>query len=197
MSGADEIAFVPPGPGPWEQDSVHFPRHATAYWVETHPEPFARGTADFASFYGMLLGGLRMGYVNGIGYLQPQPAPEAEISDRFRRAEEIYAGKLWREQLREWDETSKPTAIARHRELQAVNVDALSDEELVAYLEHCRDHHVEMITQHMRYTASAVVPTGDFLAHAATGPGCRPPSCSVCCAAPRRCRLAPQRSLSG
>ena len=67
-------------------------------------------------------------------------------------------GKLWREQLREWDETSKPTAIAKHRELQSVDPDALSDEELVDYLARCRDHHAAMITQHMRYTASAVVP---------------------------------------
>src|SRR5439155_7057841 len=29
----------------------------------------------------------------------------------------------------------------------------------------CRDHHAAMLTQHMRFTASAVVPTGDFLAH--------------------------------
>ena len=29
----------------------------------------------------------------------------------------------------------------------------------------CRDHHAAMISQHMRHTAAAVVPTGDFLAH--------------------------------
>jgi rifampicin phosphotransferase len=77
----------------------------------------------------------------------------------------VFAGKLWREQLREWDETAKPTAIAKHRELQAVDPDALSDDELQAYLRRCRDHHAAMIAQHMRFTASAVVPTGDFLAH--------------------------------
>jgi len=113
----------------------------------------------------MLIGGLVMEYVNGIGYKQVRPAPDEEIPQRFARAEEAMTGKLWREQLREWDETSKPTAIAKHRELQSVDPDALSDEELVEYLARCRDHHAAMITQHMRYTASAVVPTGDFLAH--------------------------------
>jgi pyruvate,water dikinase len=83
-------------------------------------------------------------------------------------------GKLWREQLREWDETSKPAAIARHRELQSVEPDALSDDELVEYLGRCRDHHSAMITQHMRYTASAVVPTGDFLAHVGDWTGLPP-----------------------
>ena len=168
------LRFDPPGPGPWEQDSVHFPRAMTRYWTETHPAAFARGTADFSGFYGMLMGGLTTGYVNGIGYLQPLPAPEHEIPQRFARAEEVFAGKLWREQLREWDETYKPNAVATHRELQAVDPDALSDEDLVAYLGRCRDHHATMISQHMRFTASAVVPTGDFLAHVGDWTGLPP-----------------------
>ena len=90
---------------------------------------------------------------------------------RFQRAEELFAGKLWREQLQAWDETVKPAAIATHRELQSVDPDALSDEELVAYSTRCRDHHAAMITQHMRHTAAAVVPTGDFLAHAGAWTG--------------------------
>jgi pyruvate,water dikinase len=130
-----------------------------------HPEPFRRGTNDFARYYGMLIDGLQTAYPNGFAYNQVRPAADADIPERFQRASEVYAGKLWREQLREWDETSKPNAIAKHREIQAVDPDALSDEELAAYLTRCRDHHAAMITQHMRYTASAVVPTGDFLAH--------------------------------
>src|SRR5436190_12543417 len=141
------------------------PRAMTRYWTEVHPAAFARGTADFASFYGMLIGGLAMSYVNGIGYKTVLPVPEDEIPQRFQRAEEVFAGRLWREQLREWDETFKPGAIAKHRELQAVDAEALADDELVAYLGRCRDHHAAMIKQHMRHTASAVVPTGDFLAH--------------------------------
>src|SRR5260221_14305788 len=52
-----------------------------------------------------------------------------------------------------------------HRKLQAVEPMALSDADLVAYLTRCRDHHSAMIAQHMRFTAGAVLPTGDFLAH--------------------------------
>lgn len=169
-----ERRFDPPGPGSWSQDSVHLPRAATRYWTEVHPAAFARGTAEFARFYGMLIGGLEMAYVNGIGYLTTLPAPEEEIPQRFQRADEVMNGKLWREQLQEWDGTSKPTAIAKHRELQAIDPDALSDDELVAYLTRCRDHHAAMITQHMRFTASAVVPTGDFLAHVGAWTGLPP-----------------------
>jgi phosphohistidine swiveling domain-containing protein len=171
---AGESQFAPPGPGFWEQDSVHFPRGATRYWAEVHPGAFAAGTADFASFYGMLIGGLAMAYPHGIAYKTVVPVPEEEIPQRFARAEEVFAGKLWREQLRAWDETFKPAAIAKHRELQAVDADSLSDAELVAYLGRCRDHHAAMITQHMRHTASAVVPTGDFLAHVGDWTGLPP-----------------------
>src|SRR2546425_7911052 len=162
---ATELRFEPPGPGSWEQDPVHFPRPMTRYFQETHPPSFKRGTNDFARFYWMTIDGLQIGYVNGFGYNQVLPAPEAELPERYQRAEQVFAQKLWREQLRDWDEHRKPSSIATHRELQAVKPDALSDAELVAYLTRCRDHHSAMIAQHMRFTGGAVIPTGDFLAH--------------------------------
>src|SRR5262249_6633946 len=80
-------------------------------------------------------------------------------------AEQVFEQKVWRDQLRDWDETFKPASVAMHRELQSVDPDALSDDELVAYLTRCRDHHSEMIFQHMRFTAAPSIPTGDFLVH--------------------------------
>ncbi|HEY5172799.1 MAG TPA: PEP-utilizing enzyme [Acidimicrobiia bacterium] len=174
-SGATtELRFEPPGPGSWGRDAVHFPRPVTRYWAETHPAALKRGTSDFARYYGMLIDGLQMEYVNGIAYSSIGPAPEDEIPQRFRRAEEVFAGKLWRDQLREWDETVKPSSIATHREIQAVDPDALSDEELSSYIKRCRDHHAAMITQHMRFTAAAMIPTGDFLAHVGDWTGLPP-----------------------
>jgi pyruvate,water dikinase len=169
-----ELRLEPPGPGSWEQDAVHFPRPMTRYFQETHPPSFKRGTADFARYYGMLIDGLQMAYVQGFGYIQAVPAPEAEIPARFQRAEQVFAQKLWREQLRDWDENRKPASIATHRGLQGVDPDALSDAELIAYLTRCRDHHSAMIAQHMRFTAAAMLPTGDFLAHAGDWTGLPP-----------------------
>jgi len=156
------------------QDPVHMPRPMTRYFQETHPPALKRGTNDFARFYGLLIDGLQMGYVNGFGYRHVLPVPDAEIPERFQRAEQVFAQKLWREQLRDWDENRKPSSIATHRELQAVNPDALSDAELVAYLTRCRDHHSSMIAQHMRFTAGALIPTGDFLAHVGDWTGLPP-----------------------
>ena len=128
------LDFEPPGPGSWNLDPVHFPRPVTRYWAEMHPEPFRRGTHEFMAFYGTPIDSMEAQYVNGFAYNTMHPAPDEEIPQRFARAEEVWERKVWREQLREWDETFKPAAIAIHRELQSVDPDALSDDELVAYL---------------------------------------------------------------
>jgi phosphohistidine swiveling domain-containing protein len=162
---ATELHFEPPGPGFWELDPVHFPRPATRYWMEVHPEPLKRGTAEFARSYGMLIDGLEIAYVNGFAYKAVRPVAEDQLLERFQRAEEVFKRKFWREQLRDWNETFKPASIKAHRELQSVDPEGLSDTDLAAYLERCRDHHAAMLYQHMRFTAAAVVSTGDFLAH--------------------------------
>ncbi|MGH9056258.1 MAG: PEP-utilizing enzyme, partial [Acidimicrobiales bacterium] len=171
LDAASDLRFEPPGPGPWTLDPVHFPRPVTRYWAETHPEPFGAGTADFARFYGMLIDGMKTSYVNGFAYSQIQPVPDEEVPQRLARAEEVMAKKLWREQLRDWEENRKPASIAAHRAIQAVDPSALPDDELAAYLVRCRDHHAAMLSQHMRFTASAIVPTGDFVLHAAEWTG--------------------------
>jgi rifampicin phosphotransferase len=169
-----QLHLDPPGPGFWEQDSVHFPRPVTRYWAEMHPEPFTRGFRELTSNYGMLIDTMQLAYPSGFAYKMFVPVADSEAPARFQRAEEALEGKLWRQQLREWDETFKPESIVTHRALQSVDPDALSDEELVAYLTRCRDHHIEMIYQHMRFTASAVLPTGDFLAHVTEWTGLPP-----------------------
>lgn len=169
------LTLDPPGPGFWELDPVHFPRPATRYWTEVHPEPFRRGTHEFAESYGMLIDGLEMAYVSGFAYMTVHPVPESEIPRRFERAGQAIAAKYWREQLRDWDGAFKPTAIAAHRAIQSVDPETLSDTDLAAHLVRCRDHHARMLYQHMRFTAAAIVPTGDFLAHVVEWTG-MPPS---------------------
>jgi pyruvate,water dikinase len=122
----------------------------------------------------MLIDGLEMAYVNGFAYKSVRPAAEDELPARFQRADEVFQRKFWREQVRDWNETLKPTSIKAHRELQSVDPDGLSDADLIAYLTRCRDHHAEMLYQHMRFTAAAVVPTGDFLAHVGDWTGLAP-----------------------
>ena len=168
MTAADaqeSLRFEPVGPGSWGLDPVHFPRPVTRYWGELHPAPFHRGTAEFCAFYGTLLDGMATSYVNGFAYNRVVPVDDAEAPARFARAAEVFERKLWREQLREWDEVAKPASIEAHRELQSVNPDGLSDPELAKYLTRCRNHHEQMIYQHMRFTGAAMLAVGDLLAH--------------------------------
>ena len=174
VQAATELRFEPPGPGPWELDPVHFPRPATLYWTEMHPDALRRGFREFTSYYGMLLDTMEFQYVNGFAYRAPRPVADEEVPRRFQRAQEVFEGKLWRDQLRDWDETFKPASIKIHRELQAIDPDALSDAELVDYITRCRDHHIEMIFQHMRFTGAAMVPIGDLLAQAGDWTGVPP-----------------------
>jgi pyruvate,water dikinase len=174
VESATELQFEPPGPGSWTLDAVHFPRPVTRYWSEMHPDPFRRGVREFAQYYGMIINGPESEYVNGFAYHRIMPAPDQEVPERFQRAEQVWQGKLWRDQLRDWDETFKPQSIKVHRELQSIDPDELSDAELCAYLERCRDHHAEMVYQHMRHTAAAMLPTGDLLAHAGDWTGVPP-----------------------
>ena len=193
MSGAEaasQLRFEVPGPGSWEMDLVHFPRPVTRYWETTHPEPFRRGFREFTRFYGMLIDSLAYRYINGFCYSSLVPVEDSEAPERFQRAEEVFQGKLWREQLREWDETFKPASIRAHRELQSVDPGSLSGPDLVAYLTRCRDHHVEMIYQHMRFTGAPSPMSG-------TGPGWRRASWWACCEELLPCRRAPLSSLSG
>src|SRR5260221_4936949 len=103
-----EVRFEPPGPGSGEQDPVHLPRPMTRYFQEIHPPSFKRGTNDFARFYGLLIDGLQIGYVNGFGYNQVLPVADAEIPQRFTRAEQGFKHDLWREQLHDSDADCKP-----------------------------------------------------------------------------------------
>ena len=69
---------APRARAPWELDAVHFPRPATRYWTEMHPEPFKRGFSEFTRFYGMLLdGAASIRYVNGFVYSTMVPVDRA------------------------------------------------------------------------------------------------------------------------
>ena len=101
-----DTQFEAPAPGPWGLDPVHFPRPVTRYWASMHPAAAGRGVSDFASYYGMLIDTMEFAYVNGFCYTRMRPVSEDQVPARFQRAEEVVAGKLWRDQVREWDETA-------------------------------------------------------------------------------------------
>ena len=116
------VQFDAPGPGFWEWDAVHLPRPITRYWAETHPEPFKRGSHELHRLRAAARHDLLAG-TSTASATRPPAGPDEEVPARFARAEEAIDGKLWREQLRDWDKTFKPAvdrdapraAVGRHR----------------------------------------------------------------------------------
>ncbi|MDH4168425.1 MAG: PEP-utilizing enzyme [Acidimicrobiia bacterium] len=183
----DATQWVPPGPGPWQQDSAHTPVSQTAIMQEVYPSGFNRGFTETFARYGVLLDRLAMGVVNGFTYHQPQPFDmpgpdgpmasdelEAEFGRRLGVATEVLDTRLWRQDLHDWDTEWKPRAIARHRELAAAPLADLDDASLIEHLVAVADHVSEMVYQHHRFNMAAVFPVGDFALHASEWTG-RPP----------------------
>lgn len=196
MSAEEKITvngrvFEPPGKGPWELEATHMSRPATlltqAAFREGFPAGFKRGTAR----YGLLLSHLQPGFAQSMIYMQPVPvgAPEGamgpppkpvmqlvsrlhpEMRRRHKVAEAAFAHKIWREDLRNWDEVDKPAAIARHRELQAIDLDALDDAALADNVDVCAQHLIDSVRLHHTYTIPACITAGDFLAGATAWTG--------------------------
>lgn len=179
-----EITFTAPGPGPWELEQTHFSKPATRYLGELFPEPLARGFGEGTKRYGLLLDTLRLAVVNDFCYAKfcPVGAPESasgpppraifmlltwlhpEIRRRIAACPDVFAKKLWRQDMKRWDEQYKPDSIARNSKLQNTAVASLGDAEFLAYFEDIRANVVEMIYRHHIFTIPSSFPVGHFLA---------------------------------
>jgi pyruvate,water dikinase len=178
------VEFKAPGPGSWELEQTHFAKPATRYISGIVSEPLARGFGEGTKRYGLLLDTLRMAFVNDFCYAKfvpvgapdnasgPPPRPvfmlltrlHPGLRRRIAAAPDVFATKLWREDMRRWDEEYKPDSIARNRKLQNTDITALGDAEFLAYLGEIRANVAEMIYRHHIFTIPACFPVGHFLA---------------------------------
>ncbi|MDB5097800.1 MAG: hypothetical protein JWM80_2221 [Cyanobacteria bacterium RYN_339] len=182
------LTFTPPGPGAWELDPSHLGRPATRFLAELCPEPIARGFADGAERYGLLLRTLELQFVNGFPYTAARPLGSAPHRPpklvfqlltrlhpthrkRVRTSQDVFERLAWREDLEAWDLQLKPAAIRRNLELTNVEPLALDNAALLAHLGECRDQLTEMLYQHHRLAIPCMLPVGDFLAQAQTWTG--------------------------
>ncbi|WP_322937068.1 PEP-utilizing enzyme [Nocardioides bizhenqiangii] len=151
-------------------------------FLEGFPRGFSEGTAK----YGVLLDHLRPGFSQSFLYNQPAavgapagamgPPPKPvlqvvsrlhpEMRRRHKAAAAAIAGKLWRQDLEEWDRVDKPAAIKAHQAIQAVDVETLTDLELADHVDLCAQHVIDHAYLHHKYTMTACLPVGDFLAGA-------------------------------
>ena len=158
-----DLEFKAPGPGSWQLDATHWPRPVTRLFASLYRAPFARGFTESMRRYGLVVLCPEIRFVNGFAYSCVRPAPEHELPERFANAAGAFETKLWREDLRRWDEEVKPASIGAHLALQRVDPWSLDTEALLQHLEDCRVHLERMFEQHYGFIAPALVPTGDFL----------------------------------
>ncbi|HEX9277556.1 MAG TPA: PEP-utilizing enzyme [Casimicrobiaceae bacterium] len=190
--GSGALPFEAPSPGAWMLDGTHFTRPATRFVAELFPEPFRQGFGESLKRYGSLLEYLDWAFVNGCPYFCPRPigAPSgaagpppratwntlvetnAEIRARFAASAKAFECKLWREDLKRWDGELKPQVIASQKEIQAVDPDRFPTAALLAHLDRAREHARKQLYLHHLLNMPAMLPVGDFLAHAQEWTGC-------------------------
>jgi hypothetical protein len=153
-------------PGSWERDATHCPRPITRFFTETQPEPFICGFSEALRRYGILLDHLEYEFPEGFAYNTKIPVADEEVPERFAAAAQAFERKLWREDLRRWDEEVKPNSIATQRAIQAEAPESMSDEELLDYLERCRRNLQDRIYDHHQFNSAALITVGDFLVQA-------------------------------
>src|SRR5262245_14849186 len=148
-----QMEFKAPGPGSWELEQTHFGKPATRYAAAIISDPLAKGFGEGTKRYGLLLDTLRMRFVNDFCYgkFVPVGAPDSAVGPpprlifgllvrvhpdlrrRINTAPEVFEKRLWREDMRRWDEEIKPDSIARNRKLQDTRIAGLGDREFLEY----------------------------------------------------------------
>lgn len=158
----------------------------TRWSIDVFPAAFKRGFREGTAQYGLLLDYLEYAAVNGFAYncahvVGAPPAAKGpppkwlfklltwlhpQVRQRIQTAETVFKQKLWREDLKAWDETWKPALRRTYLELQTVDPTHLSLDDLIVHLTACRDAVAQAIYYHHRLNPCAMLPLGDFLVHA-------------------------------
>jgi pyruvate,water dikinase len=186
--------FAPPGPGAWEIENTHMTRPVTRFVGEIFTRAMPRGFKQSTARYGVLLSHLDTKLVNGFIYTQPVPfgaPPGAKgpppkpifwlvtrvhpgIRKRIAASHDAMENRLWRDDLKRWDDEVKPAAIEAHRKLQSVDVDKLDANGIAEHLRECEAHLDRMVEQHHTFNIACMLPVGDFMSHAVEWTGKSP-----------------------
>ncbi|MEO8400562.1 MAG: PEP-utilizing enzyme [Gammaproteobacteria bacterium] len=170
--------FETPGPGVWELDNSHFSRPMSLFSKEMFTTSLVQGLKEGTNRYGLALSHLAYAMVNGFFYKKPVlcgisddhygPLPRDlfernYILNRLEVGKKALETKLWREDLKKWDNEVKPDSINRNKCLQAILPHSLSDTALIQHLKTCYENALEMMYRHHVFTIPAVLPIGLFV----------------------------------
>jgi pyruvate,water dikinase len=183
MSQDARLHFEAPGPGTWFLDPTHWTKPVTRFFAEVVPGAMTRAFREGARRYGLLLDSLEWAFVNGFAYWSPRPVgsppgtvghpprevwdslmeTNPEIRERLAASETIFERRIWRDDLRRWDEEIKPAALEAHRKLLAIDPSILPRAALLSHLDVCREHLRRNIGALHSLTMASILPVGDFM----------------------------------
>lgn len=194
VTAVNHDTVAPPGSGTWLLDASHCPRPVCRFHAPLLREGFQRGFTTTFARYGLLLDHLDIGVVRGFVYNQirvlgaPPEAvgnPPREVfeqilagspahQERLATAETVWATRRWREDLERWDTEVKPARDAARDALDAVELPALTDPELLEHLRACAAAMTEGWVTHHTFNGAALLPVGDYVVHALAWTGRSP-----------------------
>lgn len=173
------------GKGVWEIDRAHFSSPVSGWFREIMGPSFAKGFALCSERVGLLLSHFDFDFPNGFPYMQPvivgaprgakslPPKPifkllcavHPAMRRRLKTLATAFERKPWLEDLAIWERDVRPSTTARHLALQQVDPAQLDDAQLATRLRELHANAFDQYVNHHRFTVSAVLPVGDYLAH--------------------------------
>ena len=161
-AGVDDLEWSAPGPGSWRRELNHFPTPPTAHLCAMFPA-IVEGFRYTTDRFGFLFDAFSMETVNGILYASVVPLEPSAFASRVETAAAVFATRSWRADVGRWDAEVKPRTIREHRSMIDVEPPSLRDDDLVAHLARCHDHHYAMWRQHHQFNGAHWIPVGDFV----------------------------------
>jgi pyruvate,water dikinase len=178
-----DATWTKPGPGTWELDSSHAGPAPGPIQRGIYEHALDRGFADGFAMFGAPLRGMVMRWVNGKFYrrlvpliggdkdLPTPPAPVLWLATRLhpafrreeRKAKQSFANKIWRDEIRRWEDEWKPSLVKRNLELTDVEVAHLDDDALADHLVDVHDHVLASGILHFRLHVSDMGPLGNLM----------------------------------
>jgi pyruvate,water dikinase len=157
MVDADESwSWEPPGPGAWYLTRDHFPAPVSRLFAALFP-PSAIGWLTSARRFGLPEGEARWASINSWMYYSGTAADPATYPALEAAAERTLVEAPWRADVVRWFDEQRPAILAANRALQAENLTALADDELVDHLERSIAHFANVSPIHFeQHTAFAI-----------------------------------------
>ena len=185
------ITWEAPAGGLWELETQHVPGAVPRLFQERGPDALRIGFQSASKRYGLPIDHLDVRFVNdhcyarmrAVGAPEPKPGKASSAPPRFvlwaiarlhpelrrraRAARTMLAERGWHDDLRRWESGLRDEMLQIGRAMQAEDLTALSDVDLVEHLGRAADHMVRGFNVHFDLMLVHNIPLGRLVA------GCR------------------------